>query len=78
LEEISTNSFLGIEVGLTLSVPGAQFLLKILKSLQCHTLPAARVREVFKPSMDSTSLVPEIEKKNLGDWVWRFPLSTSQ
>jgi len=48
-----------------------------LKSLQSHTLPAARAREVFKPSMDSASLIPEIEKNFLG-WVWGFPLPTSQ
>ena len=34
-----------------------------LQNLQFYNLPAARARELFKPSTDSTSLLVEIEKK---------------
>jgi len=45
---------------------GLIFCLKYLKSLQSHTLPGAKAREAFKPSMDSASRAPDIEEKKLG------------
>jgi len=42
---------------------GPIFAENILKSLQGHTLPAARAREVFKPSMDSEALHLRLKKK---------------
>jgi len=53
-----------LEVVQPFQSPGSNFCCKYLKSLQSHALPAARARELLKPSVDSASLVPEIEKKN--------------
>ena len=36
-----------------------------------HKSPAARARELFKPSTDSASLPVKIEKKNFSFSVWR-------
>jgi len=37
-----------------------------------HKSPAARARELFKPSTDSASLLVDIEKKNLFRFRWGF------
>jgi len=43
-----------------------------------HKLPAARARELFKPSTDSAYLLVDIEKKYFSFWVWVFLGGTSQ
>jgi len=40
--------------------------------------PAARARELFKPSTDSASLLVEIKQKRFSFLVWRFLEVTSR
>jgi len=47
------------------------------KALHSYNLPAARARELFKPSTDSANLLVEI-KKNFSLWIWVFFEETSQ
>jgi len=43
-----------------------------------HKLPAARARELFKPSTDSASLLVDIEKNFFSFLVWHLLGGTSQ
>jgi len=51
---------------------------KIGSPLFGHKTPAAKARELFKPSTDSASLLVDIENKILLFLVWRLLGGTSQ